>query len=42
LKQIVRRKSKGQTIELPEPEEEPSPVPDLMAALVKSLAEVKG
>ena len=41
LRAIVRRKSKGQTIELPEREDEPSPVPDLMAALEKSLAEVK-
>jgi DNA end-binding protein Ku len=42
LKQIIRRKSKGQTIELPEAEEqEPSPVPDLMEALEKTLAEVK-
>jgi DNA end-binding protein Ku len=42
LKQIIRRKSKGQTIELPDADDEPSPVPDLMAALEKSLAEVKG
>jgi DNA end-binding protein Ku len=41
LKQIVRKKSKGQTIEVPDEEEEPSPIPDLMAALEKSLAEVK-
>jgi DNA end-binding protein Ku len=41
LKQIVRKKSKGQTIEVPEEEEEPSPIPDLMAALEQSLAEVK-
>jgi DNA end-binding protein Ku len=40
LKKIVQRKRKGQTVELPEREEEPSPVPDLMAALEKSLAEV--
>ena len=42
LKKIVRRKAKGQTIEIPEDEkQEPSPVPDLMAALEKSLAEAK-
>jgi DNA end-binding protein Ku len=41
LKQIVRKKSKGQTIEVPEEETEPSPIPDLMAALEQSLAEVK-
>jgi DNA end-binding protein Ku len=42
LKQILRRKAKGQTIEIPEEDEEPSPIPDLMAALEQSLAEVKG
>jgi DNA end-binding protein Ku len=42
LKKIVRRKAKGQTIAIPEDEEqEPSPLPDLMAALEKSLAEAK-
>jgi DNA end-binding protein Ku len=41
LKKIIRRKSKGQTIEVPDKEEEPSPIPDLMAALEKSLAEAK-
>jgi len=42
LKKIVRRKAKGQTIEIPEDaEKEPSPLPDLMAALEKSLAEAK-
>jgi DNA end-binding protein Ku len=41
LKQIVRRKRKGQTVEPPEREEEPAPVPDLMAALEQTLAEVK-
>jgi DNA end-binding protein Ku len=41
LKKIIRRKSKGQTIEVPEEEKEPSPIPDLMAALEQSLAEVK-
>jgi DNA end-binding protein Ku len=42
LKKIVREKSKGKTIEMPEAEKEPSPVPDLMAALEQTLAEIKG
>jgi DNA end-binding protein Ku len=44
LREIVKRKQKGQTIEQPEPEEgeEPSPVPDLMEALERSLAEASG
>jgi DNA end-binding protein Ku len=41
LKRIVRRKKKGQTVEVPEPEPEPERVPDLMAALEESLAEAK-
>jgi DNA end-binding protein Ku len=41
LKKIVRQKSKGQTIEVPEEEKEPSPVPDLMAALEETLADIK-
>jgi len=41
LKKIVRDKSKGKTIEVPEEEKQPSPVPDLMAALEETLAEVK-
>ena len=41
LKKIVREKSKGKTIEVPEEEKEPAPVPDLMAALEKTLAEIK-
>ena len=41
LKTIVKQKSKGQTIEVPEEDEEPSPVPDLMAALERTLEEVK-
>jgi DNA end-binding protein Ku len=41
LKQIVNRKRKGQTIKVPEREEEPSPVPDLMAALEESLKRAK-
>ena len=42
LKKIVRDKGKGKAIEVPEGEKEPSPVPDLMAALEKTLAEIKG
>jgi DNA end-binding protein Ku len=41
LKKIINQKRKGQTIEVPEDEEEPSPIPDLMAALEESLAEAK-
>jgi DNA end-binding protein Ku len=41
LKAIVRRKGKGETVEAPEPEKQPAPVPDLMAALEKTLAELK-
>jgi DNA end-binding protein Ku len=42
LKKIVRQKAKGQTIEVPDVEKEPSPVPDLMAALERTLADMKG
>src|SRR3954454_254996 len=38
LLKIIDRKRKGQTIEAPEPQEEPAPLPDLMAALEESLA----
>ena len=41
LKRILQRKRKGQTVEAPELEKEPSPVPDLMAALEETLAQVK-
>jgi DNA end-binding protein Ku len=41
LKKIVRRKRKGETVEAPKPEKQPAPVPDLMEALEKSLAEVE-
>ena len=41
LKKVLREKAKGKTIEVPETEKEPSPVPDLMAALEKTLAEIK-
>jgi DNA end-binding protein Ku len=40
LKKVIREKEKGGTIEVPEPEKEPSPVPDLMAALEETLAQV--
>ena len=40
LKRIIQRKRKGQTIEVPEREKEPPPVPDLMAALEKTLADL--
>jgi DNA end-binding protein Ku len=42
LRKIVDKKAKGQTIEIPdEKDEQPSPVPDLMAALERSLEEAK-
>jgi DNA end-binding protein Ku len=41
LKQIIRRKRKGQTVEAPEVEKAPPPVPDLMEALEQTLAEIK-
>jgi DNA end-binding protein Ku len=41
LRQIVRRKRKGETVEAPEVEKAPPPVPDLMEALEKTLAELK-
>ena len=41
LRQILRRKAEGQTVEAPVRETQPAPVPDLMAALEKTLVEVK-
>jgi DNA end-binding protein Ku len=43
LRKIIRDKAKGKTIELPEEEEEEeaAPVPDLMEALERTLAEIK-
>jgi DNA end-binding protein Ku len=41
LKQIVRKKEKGQTIKAPEEQEVPQAVPDLMAALRESLEAAK-
>jgi DNA end-binding protein Ku len=42
LQDVVSRKRKGQTIKAPEPREEPSEAPDLMAALEQTLAEMRG
>jgi DNA end-binding protein Ku len=42
LEDIVARKRKGKTIKAPRQAPEPSPVPDLMAALERSLAEAGG
>jgi DNA end-binding protein Ku len=39
---VLRRKRKRQKIEAPEQRKEPKPVPDLMAALEKTLADLKG
>ena len=41
LKRVIKRKEKGQTVKTPEREDAPSPVPDLMEALEKTLAEIK-
>src|SRR4051812_9667478 len=41
LKQVIERKRKGRTVEAPEPVQEPAPVPDLMEALERTLANVK-
>jgi DNA end-binding protein Ku len=41
LKRVIKRKEKGETVKAPEREDDTSPVPDLMAALEKSLAEIK-
>ena len=42
LQKVVDRKRKGQTVEVPEDtDDEPSPVPDLMAALEESLQRAK-
>ena len=42
LKAIVRKKEKGQTIKAPAQEDQPAATPDLMAALRKTLDELKG
>ncbi len=40
LRSVVERKRKGQTIKAPDTVKEPSPAPDLMAALEQTLAEM--
>ncbi|WCB96467.1 Non-homologous end joining protein Ku [Baekduia alba] len=42
LRNVIKAKEKGGTIDAPEPDDEPAPAPDLMEALRKSLAEMKG
>jgi DNA end-binding protein Ku len=42
LLEVIERKKKGKRITVPEDEDEPSPIPDLMAALERSLAQAKG
>jgi DNA end-binding protein Ku len=42
LEDVIERKRKGKRIRAPEKQEEPTPVPDLMAALEQSLAEASG
>ncbi len=41
LRKVIDRKRKGATIEAPEPEREPKPVPDLMEALQRTLDRVR-
>jgi DNA end-binding protein Ku len=41
LQKVIADKAKGETIEVPEESSEPTPVPDLMAALEKTIAELK-
>ncbi len=41
LKRVVDRKRKGETIKAPETSHEPSPEPDVMAALERTLEELK-
>jgi DNA end-binding protein Ku len=42
LEDVIDRKRKGKRITAPKPEKTPSPVPDLMAALERSLADATG
>jgi DNA end-binding protein Ku len=42
LKQVIDSKRKGKRIHAPEPKREPSPAPDLMEALERTLESVKG
>jgi DNA end-binding protein Ku len=41
LKRVVDRKRKGETVKVPSAGEQPSPAPDLMAALEQTLEELK-
>jgi DNA end-binding protein Ku len=41
LQEVVERKRKGETVKLPSEAHEPAPVPDLMAALERTLEELK-
>jgi DNA end-binding protein Ku len=41
LRRVIDKKRKGQTIKAPQTEREPSPVPDLMAALQRTLENVR-
>jgi DNA end-binding protein Ku len=41
LKRVIDRKRKGERIKAPTPEKEPAPVPDLMAALERTLENVR-
>jgi DNA end-binding protein Ku len=41
LRRVVRRKGKGETIDAPDADEAPEPVPDLMAALERTLEELQ-
>jgi DNA end-binding protein Ku len=42
LLEVIERKKKGKRITVPDDEDEPSPIPDLMAALEQSLAQAQG
>jgi DNA end-binding protein Ku len=42
LRDIVRRKRKGETVKAPEAEKQPGAAPDLMAALERTLQEIRG
>ena len=42
LKRVIDAKRKHKTIEVPKPEKEPEPVPDLMAALERTLEQLRG
>ena len=42
LLDVIKRKKKGKRITIPDDEDQPSPVPDLMAALEESLKAAKG